>query len=392
MARLSTAWESPPPLKATRSILTPITQFSLIPSHKAVLREIHRAGSATRIDLTKTTGLSTQSLTRITKELIDDGLIVEGERRITGRGQPAIYLSIRPSCMVSFGLVIEHDQITCVASELGGEQLVYLKRHGDFQKADAALAEAGAMLATAIDQAPPKALALGVGVSVSGFFVEEGSRRFVSRNDIEGWRAIDLAQDLPLPIPMPVFVENDGRAAAIGQAVDGIGRGLESFFLVLMTKGIGGGFVYRGELIRGSLGNAGDLTGFVPRSPSTKRPTAESLANFLRQKWSAPPTDTQIDAALREDDPAILEWLVGAGQSLQEALAVVAGLLDPKAIILAGRLSPAVRQALADRVKVETVNFAGFQAPPPMMLVDPKTDCLSVGATALPVAAYLYSR
>jgi len=372
-------------------VLRPVSELKLIASHLAVVREVHRAGSATRVDLAAATGLSTQSLTRITKQLLDDEMLVEGERRIVGRGQPAIYLSIRPGRLVSFGLVIEHDQITCVASELGGEQIFFLKRRGAYENAGRAIDEAAAMLATACEQTPEEAYALGVGVSVSGFFFEEGTRRFVSRNDVKGWSAIDLTEALKLPAPMPIFVENDGRAAAIGQAVDGVGRNIDSFFLILMTKGLGGGFVHKGELIRGRLGNAGEVANFVPRTPSLERPAMESLVNFLRQEWGAPPSETEIDKAIRDNDPAMTQWLDRASRSLEPALQAITALLDPKAVILAGRMPPSVRQAMAERLVIEGVTYAGFKAPTPEILVDPKTDCLSVGAAALPVAAFLYS-
>jgi predicted NBD/HSP70 family sugar kinase len=375
-----------------RSDLRPIAELPLISSHLTVLRELHRHGSASRVDLAKSTGLSTQSLTRLTKQLLDDEILVEGERRISGRGQPAIYLSIKPSRLVSFGLVIEHDQITCVASELGGERLVYLKRRVPFAQAQAAITEATDMLKTAIGAVPADAFALGVGVSISGFFVEEGTRRIVSRNDITGWSAVDLTTSLLVPVPMQVFVENDGRAAAIGQAVDGIGKQLESFFLILMTKGIGGGFVQKGQLVRGHVGNAGEVANFVPKTPSLARPAIESMVNFLRQEWGHTPSDEDIEAALRGGDPAMVNWLEQAAASLEPAVDAIAALLDPQAVILAGRLLPSVRQALAERLKIEGVNFAGFHAPKPQILVDPRTDCLSVGASALPVAAFLYTR
>lgn len=371
--------------------MRPVDELELIPSHLKVIREVHRAGSATRVDLSKATGLSTQSLTRITKKLLDDELLVEGERRIVGRGQPAIFLSFKPSRLVSFGLVMEHDQITCVASELGGEQIVFLRRRGNFKKADHAIKEAEAMLEAAVAQAPDDAYALGVGVSVSGFFIEEGSRKFVSRNDVEGWRSADLTEVLKVPVPMPVFVENDGRAAAIGQAVDGVGRDVESFFLILMTKGIGGGFVYKGELIRGRLGNAGEVAALVPPTPSLQRPTAESMNEFLRQRWGAPPSEAEIERGVRDGDADLSEWLDGAAESLRSVLYVVNALLDPKAIILAGRLSPVIRKAMADRLQLEGVNYAGIHAQTPTILIDPKTDALSVGAAALPVASFLYS-
>lgn len=367
-----------------------IEKAALPTSHVAVIREIHRAGSATRVELAKTIGLTPQSLTRITQQLIDQGMIVEGERQIAGRGQPAIPLRIAPGRFVSFGIVIEHNQITCTATELGGERLVFLRRRGDFAKAKAAQSVSIAMLETAASQAPADAYALGVGVSISGFFFEPGSRRIISKGDPSGWRAMDLTRTLRPPFPMPVFAENDGRAAAIGHAVAGIGRHLDSFFLLLMTKGTGGGYVHKGELIRGHLGNAGEISQLLPRSPAPFRPNLDSLCEFLRTKWGALPSDPEIDAAIANHEAAIEEWLEQVTTSLGSALTAVTALLDPKAIILAGQLPLSVRRAIAARVQIKGVNFGGFQAPAPELIVDPESDCLVSGACALPVADFLY--
>jgi predicted NBD/HSP70 family sugar kinase len=367
-----------------------IEKAALPPSHLAVIREIHRAGSATRVELAKTIGLTPQSLTRIAQQLIDQGMIIEGERHLGGRGQPAIPLHIAPGRFVSFGIVIEHNQITCTASELGGERLVFLRRRGEFAEAEAAQSVSASMLETAASQAPSNAYALGVGVSISGFFFEEGSRRIISKGDLSGWRSIDLTKTLRPPFPMPVFAENDGRAAAIGQAVDGIGRNLDSFFLLLMTKGIGGGYVHKGELIRGHLGNAGEIGQLLPRYPATFRPNLDSLCEFLRTKWGGLPSETDIDQAVTNREAAIEEWLDQISASLGPALTAVTALLDPKAIILAGQLPLSVRRAIAARVHIKGVNFAGFEAPAPELIVDPDSDCLVSGACALPVADFLY--
>lgn len=356
-----------------------------------VIREVHRCGAATRVDIAKTTGLSTQSLTRITKELLDGGLLVEGERRNGGRGQPAIYLTVAPGQFVSFGLVFEHDRITCVAYDLTGEELFLLKRRGAYEDAQKAVAESLEMLTAAIAQVPDNAFALGVGISISGFFTEPGSRRFVSRNDIAGWQKFDLSVDYKPPIEMPVFVENDGRAAAIGQAVNGVAKGYQSFFLILMTKGIGGGFVTDGQLIRGRQGNAGEVAKLVPPTPSTRRPTAESLKNHLFEKWGSVPTDAEIERALLLDDADIAEWLEGAAETMTPVANMIVALFDPEAIVLAGRLLPSIRKAIADRMIVNGISYKGFEALKPTLVIDPKTDSLTVGAASLPIAAFLSS-
>ncbi|PCI50992.1 MAG: hypothetical protein COB49_03080 [Alphaproteobacteria bacterium] len=368
-----------------------IDQLELTPSQTIILREVHRATTASRVDLSRITGLSTQSLTRITKQLIDMGILVEGERRINGRGQPAIHLSISPSRFVSFGIVIEHDQITCVAVEMCGEQILYLKRRGNYMCAKDALSEAQFMLSTAVSQAPKNSYALGVGISVSGFFYKEASRKFISYNDPNGWRKIDLTKDLKMPINMPIIVENDGRSAAIGQAIDGVGRNLDSFFLILMTQDVGGGFVHKGDLIRGQLGNAGEVGEFVPRGPSAIRPTTESLEKFLKNKFGTMLSDLEIEKALLHKDKIIYEWVEGAAESLKPALSAITKLLDPYAIILAGRLLPSLREAVASKIKIDGLSFQGLSAPTPRIIVDPRTDNPCLGASALPVALFLYN-
>jgi len=371
--------------------LKTLNDLSLIPSNFAVIREVHRCGAATRVDIARTTGLSTQSLTRITKELLDGGLLVEGERRNGGRGQPAIYLTVAPGQFVSFGLVFEHDRITCVAYDLTGEELFLLKRRGAYEDAQKAVTESLEMLTAAIAQVPDSAFALGLGISISGFFTDPKSRRFVSRNDIEGWQKFDLSIDYKPPIEMPVFIENDGRAAAIGQAVNGVAKGYQSFFLILMTKGIGGGFVNDGQLIRGRQGNAGEVAKLVPPTPSTKRPTAESLKKYLHEKWGSVPTDAEIERALLQGDADIHAWLDGAAESMEPVTKTIVAMFDPEAIVLAGRLIPSVRKALADRMVVSGISYKGFEALKPTIIVDPKTDSLTVGAASLPIAAFLSS-
>lgn len=353
------------------------------------MREIHRAGTASRVDLARATGLSTQSLTRITKDLLDRGYVVEGERRFGGRGQPAILLSIAPGRFISFGLVFEHDRITCIAMEMGGEEIFRLRRRGRFNAAGDAVAAAAKMLSDAIPQVPDESVVLGLGISVSGFFFDGGAARVVSRNDPEGWRATDLRQVFEDEFNMPVTVENDGSVAAVGQALSGVATGLDDFFLVLMTKGVGGGFVHDGRLVRGRLGNAGELAALMPVDAAAIRPSEESLDAFLKARWGASPTAAQIDAALRAGDTAIDDWLEQATAVLEPALSAVTALLDPGAIVFAGRLPVSIREALARRVVITGPSFAGIDAPVPDILIDPKTDCLAVGAASLPVLSFL---
>ncbi len=58
---------------------------------------------------------------------------------------------------------------------------------------------------------------------------------------------------------LPVFLENDANAAALGEALYGVGRHSSSVYYVTVSSGIGGGYVYKKQLIRGANGYAGEI-------------------------------------------------------------------------------------------------------------------------------------
>jgi glucokinase len=78
-------------------------------------------------------------------------------------------------------------------------------------------------------------------------------------NNLPGWRDIDLAQELRQAFRVPVRVENDANAAAIGEHWRGIARGLDDFVFVALGTGIGSGIFAGGRLQSGRTGSAGEL-------------------------------------------------------------------------------------------------------------------------------------
>lgn len=356
--------------------------------HVRVLQALHHNARSTRIELAHLTGLSPQSLTRLTTELIDTDHLTEGARRMGHRGQPAIELSLVKNRLLSIGLVLEHDRITCLTQDLADGSMRRQSAVGDFLHAEATASMAEQLVSEAIAVAPKQAHLLGIGVSQSGFFYKPGTQMVISRNDVTGWMALDLAERLQDRFDLAVTIENDGRAAAVGHTVRGIGTHYNSFFLVLMTRGVGGGAVENRQLVRGQIGNAGEVAMLMPKDPAAVRPTLESLGSWLEDSWGRVPSEADIDAALAAGDLALLAWLDQAAAVLDQALGSVCALLDPEAIILAGRLAPTIRTALAQRLTINTIRFHDILAPSPKIVIDPETNCLEIGAAALPVANF----
>lgn len=68
---------------------------------------------------------------------------------------------------------------------------------------------------------------------------------------LPGWESGNLVDGLRQEFPVPVAVENDADAAALGEAAWGSGRGKRHFIYVTISTGIGGGIILDGELYRG---------------------------------------------------------------------------------------------------------------------------------------------
>ena len=58
---------------------------------------------------------------------------------------------------------------------------------------------------------------------------------------------------------LPVAITNDANAAAIGEMVYGVARGMKNFIVITLGTGVGSGIVVNGQLVYGSDGMAGEL-------------------------------------------------------------------------------------------------------------------------------------
>lgn len=99
---------------------------------------------------------------------------------------------------------------------------------------------------------------IGVGVGVPGLVrIEEG---VVARApNLPGWNDFRLKARLESALGLPVIVENDANAAAMGEVWLGAGRDVDSLILLTLGTGIGGGIVWKGGVVHGEDGMAGEV-------------------------------------------------------------------------------------------------------------------------------------
>ncbi|MEX0929087.1 MAG: ROK family protein [Balneolales bacterium] len=77
--------------------------------------------------------------------------------------------------------------------------------------------------------------------------------------NLPGWLTVDIAREMKERTGLTARVENDANLAALGSSRFGKGQDYDSFIMLTLGTGLGGGIIFNRELFRGSTGAAGEL-------------------------------------------------------------------------------------------------------------------------------------
>lgn len=178
--------------------------------------------------------------------------------------------------------------------------------------------------------APDGVRAVGVG---SGGPMADGGIT-VSPLNIPGWRCFPLLSRLEQEYDLPVVVDNDAKALAVGEAWRGGGRGQRNFMAMVVSTGVGGGLIVDGRLLDGASGNAGHV-GHVVVVPDGATCgcgargclEAEISGTALARRLGGPAAGAGPEEVLR------------AGHLLGLGLASVVSLLDLSVVLVGGSVA-----------------------------------------------------
>ena len=204
------------------------------------LLEARRCTSRSRATWPEETALSVQTVSIIAEELTASGLLLEKGFRQGSRGAPAVDLTINPEGGFTFGISLDHRRLVCVLVDLAG----HLQRQTVTQIAglspDAVIKriERAVRILTKDQKADPARI-WGAGVVMPMLFENERPISF-GPTSMPAWQNYPIVESLRDRLGLPVLVENDATAAAVGEHLYGVGRRLSDFFYVYIGAGIGG--------------------------------------------------------------------------------------------------------------------------------------------------------
>lgn len=359
-------------------------------NQRVTLQAIRVGGPITRAELAEITGLTAPAIANITKRLLTEGLIVEAGRLLGQRGQPAMKLAINQDGCFSVGLNIDRDHITLVVLDLAGQVRARATREVDFALPDEVAEFARTELSAILSKGAIKSRRLiGLGVALPD---DLGRVHLPHQPDEYAvWSQTDIAALFDGLPPLPLLVENDATAAALGEAQFGLGLRHPSFFYLLISRGLGGGLVLDGQYFRGAEGRSGEI-GFLPvRHPAIAGGSLQDAVSLsalfdhmaARGHHLTQPDDLlSLDAAGQAD---LRDWIALAAELLTGPMLSISCLINPQAVFIGGRLPAPVVDELAAQINARMEAERG-QVPvlAPLRRAAMAADAPAVGAAILP--------
>lgn len=358
-------------------------------NERAILSALRRGGPKTRAQLSRALDLTEQSITRLIEPLVRRGLVVEDRPVVSGRGKPGAPLRLDARAAHAVGVSVMTDAVAAAIMDLSGAVLARREiRLQDTAPPSAfrkilALAQA---LENEVGAAPERRL--GFGVAVTGYFVGDGAQ-VNPPPGLDAWALSPLDRLLSDAFAGPVWIENDGAAAAIGEAMIGAGLRYDSLAYLYFSAGFGGGVILNGEPMRGVNGNAGEFASILPSD--WFQPNLTQLLRMIQEPGGGPATIAEMLAAFPSDSPAVARWVAAAVPSLNLIVSAISGVLDTQAIVLGGRLPTPLAEALASRLSFTNPERRGRRRPVPTIMASPIAgDVSAIGAAALPLRAAFF--
>ncbi|MBK8440696.1 MAG: ROK family transcriptional regulator [Rhodobacter sp.] len=344
--------------KGVGPLIPPLSEAQR-PLRQQVFERVRAAGLIPRVQLARELAVSPASVTTITQDLIETGLIEEvaaprdGE---AGRGRPAVALGVRADACRVAGMKLSDREHTCVIVDFAGNLIaddVIPRRPGPMALDDLLDAIETLLDRVCAKAGMPRADLSAIGIGVPGFVdVAEG---IVLWSSVLSERQVPLAAAAQARLGLSAIIDNDANLVALAELWFGAGRGLSDFAVVTIEHGVGMGFVMNHRIYRGThrvgmelghtkvqldgalcrCGQRGCLEAYVADYALAREATTALNWGHKEGQSIAVLLESLYDHA-KAGNATARSIFRRAGRYLAVGLANVVNLFDPALIILSG--------------------------------------------------------
>ncbi|PHM29858.1 DNA-binding transcriptional regulator NagC [Xenorhabdus budapestensis] len=373
-----------------------------------VYRLIDQHGPISRIQIAEESQLAPASVTKITRQLLERGLIKEIDQQASTGGRRAISIVTETSRFHTIGIRLGRHDATIALFDMSAKQLA--EEHYPVQERTQQEVEKRIISAIenfiAKNQRRIREL-IAISIILPGLVdPDNGIIRYMPHIKVNNW---PLVQNLRKHFNISCFTGHDIRSLALAEHYFGATRNCEDSLLVRVHRGTGAGVIVNNNILLNKRGNLGEI-GHIQIEPLGERchcgnfGCLETIASNsaieakvqhqLRQGFPSQLTLNSctihdICFAANQGDLLAVEVIRQVGHNLGKAIAIAINFFNPQKIVVAGDITEA-EQVLLTAIQrcINTQSLKAFREDLPVV-VSELNHCSAIGAFALTKRAML---
>lgn len=345
----------------------------------AVYRLIDLQGPISRIQIAEMSQLAPASVTKITRQLLERGLIKEVDQQASTGGRRAISIISETKPLQAIAVRLGRNDATIALYDLGGkvlsEQLYPLLERTQETLEHSLLG----YIAEFIDNNQRKIRELiAIAVILPGLVdPDQGIVRYMPHIKVKDWH---LVEALKKRFQLPSFVGHDIRSLALAEHYFGATRDCKDSLLVRIHRGAGAGIIVNEQVFLGNNGNVGEI-GHIQIDPlgekchcgnfgcletfASNGAIEQKVHHLLEQGYVSKLTQDSFDIhaickAANRGDRLAIDVIEEVGRHLGKAVSIVINLFSPQKVVIAGEITeaekvllPAIQQCINNQVLKE---------------------------------------
>jgi predicted NBD/HSP70 family sugar kinase len=340
----------------------PLSALKTINLKKHLVKNLTFGGEDTIPNLSKNTGYSIPTVTKMIGELMEEGIIQDfGKIDTAGGRRPSIY-GINPNAFYFLGVEVKRNAIN-IGLQSADNKTVIISQNIEYSLENnlKSLNNLCEIINNFIDKSEvPRKKIIGACVNLTGRI---NSREGVSYSFFYSEEQ-PLATAIELQIHVKTYIENDSRAMTFGEYNCGVVKSEQDVLFINISWGLGMGIVCNGKLYYGKSGYSGEfghasvfdndiichcgkkgcleteVSGWaLDRKVKEKLYSGASSVLTRTKKIEDITVNDILNAIIEHEDVLAIEVIEEMGEKLGRYLAMLVNIFNPEMVIIGGTLA-----------------------------------------------------
>lgn len=164
-----------------------------------------------------------------------------------------------------------------------------------------------------------------------------------------GWENFEIKKFIETEFGIPVAVNNDANVAGYGEAKVGSGKDAESVYYMTLSTGIGGGYIYKGEIVNGFNNVAAELCNMIINEDTYSHSglnkgalegqcSGVNISRIATEKLNKHISTKEVFEQAQLKNPYCMEIINNWVINISKAIANIIVIVDPEVIVLGGSI------------------------------------------------------